>query len=113
MTQEILEGDKIIAEFVDCKIEGDSIKRMSKYYSFPRTMARTIHIDDLEYHSSWDWIMPVWYKFRDLKFNEETASKLHLNYVARLAQGLAYGTIEEFFHNMQIAIKWHNKTKQQ
>jgi hypothetical protein len=59
-------------------------------------------------YDTWDWLMNVWYKFRDLKFEEETKSKLHTNYVARLAQDLAYGTMEEFQHNISIAIRWYN-----
>jgi hypothetical protein len=66
-------------------------------------------LDDIKYHSSWDWLRPVWDKFRDLKFKEETAMKLHLNYVARLAQDIAYGTIEEVHHNLYISIQWYNK----
>ena len=61
------------------------------------------------YEKSWDLLMPVWYKFRDLKFDEETPMKLHLNYVTRLAQDIAYGTIEEVHHNIHIAIQWYNK----
>jgi hypothetical protein len=64
---------------------------------------------EMKYHSSWDWLMPVWDQFRDLKFKEETAMKLHLSYVARLAQDIAYGTLEEVHHNLHIAIQWYNK----
>lgn len=58
-------------------------------------------------------LMPVWYKFRDFVFDGETydvetTKKLHTNYISRLAQDLAYGTIDEFFHNIQIAILWLN-----
>lgn len=56
--------------------------------------------------------MPAWHKFRDLKFQEETPMKLHLNYVARLAQDIAYGTIEEFHFNLYIAITWYNDNQQ-
>jgi len=67
------------------------------------------HSSNLDFHKYWNWMMPVWYKFRDLKFDEETKNKLHTNYVARLAQDLAYGTLAEFHHNIQIAIKWYNQ----
>lgn len=60
------------------------------------------------YHLKWDWLMPVWYKFRDLQINDETKRKLHTNYVARLVQDLAYGTINEFHHNITIALTWYN-----
>lgn len=118
MEKEILEGNKLIAIFMGGKL------LMNNIYNFPVSFgykesydeggyigsgkSSVWDIDEMEYHTSWDWLMPVWYKFRDLKFTEETPQKLHNNYVARLAQDIAYGTIEEFFHNIQIAINWYN-----
>ena len=52
-------------------------------------------------------------KFRDLKFTDETKSKLHANYVARLAQDVAYGTLDEFCHNLGHAIRWYNESQKQ
>lgn len=66
----------------------------------------------LKYHTSWDWLHPVWVKFRDLKFTEETSMKLHLNYVARLSQNMVYDTIAEFHYRLYIAITWYNQQKQ-
>jgi len=91
--EEILKGNKLIAEFMG-KEEGYNEHGVWQPF---------------QYHSSWDWLMPVWHKFRDLRFKDETKSKLHTNYVARLAQDLAYGTISEFFNNIQIAIEWYNQ----
>lgn len=28
--------------------------------------------DDMSYHKDWSWIMPVWYKFKDLQFENYT-----------------------------------------
>ena len=67
----------------------------------------------LEYHHNWNWIMAAWSKFRDLKFSDETPMKLHINYVARLSQDIAYGTIQEFHHNICNAIQWYNSIKKQ
>ncbi len=96
---EILGGNKLICVFMGGFVEGDSFWMGDDANEYP---------DEIKYHKSWNWLMPVWYQFKDLKFEEETARKLHLNYVARLAQDLAYGTIEEFFHNIGIAIKWYD-----
>ena len=62
------------------------------------------------YHSDWSWLMPVWVKFRDMQMREEIKA-LHINFIARLSQDLAYSTIEEFFHNLCVAIKWYNNQK--
>ena len=58
----------------------------------------------LRYHLSWDWLMPVWFKFRETRHGD--MQHLHNNYCARLAQDLAYGTLEEFYHNLGIAVEW-------
>lgn len=55
---DIVEGNKIIANFMGNKINGD-------YYisginsNFPTK--RLVHPSDLEYNENWSWIMPVWY----------------------------------------------------
>jgi hypothetical protein len=89
---------------------GIAVQFRERYITWGRK--ETMPVNELKYHSSWDWIHPVWVKFRDLKFTEETPMKLHLNYMARLAQDIAYGTIEEFHHNLHIAIQWYNKQKE-
>lgn len=99
--------NEVIARFAEIKTLDDS--RYGLLYVSP-VDGKTCF--SLRYHCSWDWLRPVWVKFRDLKFSEETAMKLHLNYVARLAQDIAYGTIEEFHHNLHIAITWLNQQKQ-
>lgn len=102
--------DKAIAEFMEFETSKEP------YLSYSRTMYLVRGywwpLRKLKYHTSWDWLRPVWDKFRDLKFSEETAMKLHLNYVARLAQDIAYGTIEEFHNNLSISIQWYNQQKQ-
>lgn len=96
--------NEVIAQFAEIKSFDDS--RYGLLYVSPSD-GKTCF--SLRYHCSWDWLQPVWVKFRDLKFQEETHMKLHLNYVARLAQDIAYGTIDEFHHNLHIAITWYNQ----
>lgn len=110
--EEALESNKSIAQFMGAEI------RMG--YAYPYEYCdfkdengitnETVRVDNLKYNTSWDWLMPVWIKFRDYGFgiDEETKQKLHTNYVARLAQDIAYGTLEEVYHNLSIAINWLN-----
>jgi len=58
--QEIIEGDKILAVFMegyynekhDCITWGTVEKSPNKYETW-------ISVENLKYHSSWDWLMPV------------------------------------------------------
>ncbi len=50
MKEEEIEGNKLIAEFMGSVYDG-------VYYRFPNTERWTI--GNMEYHSSWDWLMPV------------------------------------------------------
>jgi len=53
--QEILEGNKIIAIFDGCEFVNDAPEDFPNGYYMPH-----LHTpEELEYHESWDWIMPV------------------------------------------------------
>lgn len=56
--QEIIEGNKLIAEFM-----GDyrAKYKVSNDYTLANAMLKT-----LKYHSSWDWLMPVVEKIKDV-----------------------------------------------
>ena len=59
--QEIIEGNKLIAEFMEYRF-----KNQSKYWciyplddnSFLRNLG-WVEFNNLKFHSSWDWLMPV------------------------------------------------------
>ena len=55
-TNEILEGNKLIAEFMGIKTKVYSDRPSIVYYDYNGFMNST---DQMEYHSSWDWLMPV------------------------------------------------------
>lgn len=107
----IAEMNEVIARFMGGKrILHPSQKHFSEdHFGYVCHDGRWWNENNLKYHTSWDWLRRVWIKFRDLKFTEETSMKLHLNYISRLAQDIAYGTIEEFHHNLHIAITWFNQ----
>lgn len=58
MTQEILRGNKLIAEFMGGKPMGGYVNNISELdgYSFRN---KNYKFTELKYHSSWDWLMPV------------------------------------------------------
>lgn len=53
--KEIVDGNKIIADFDGWKHSGKG-GNLSNYYNKENQQS---HSDDFEYHSSWDWLMPV------------------------------------------------------
>ena len=55
-TQEILEGNKLIAEFMGAKRKEYSITNR-EHYLFRD--GRKYLTENLIFHSSWDWLMPV------------------------------------------------------
>jgi hypothetical protein len=109
MTQEeIIQGNKLIADFMGYPECG--LKNKDPYYY---AMKHAYKNGNMRYHTSWDWLMPVWVKFRDVTFSDSSVSALHTNYIARLAQVLAYETIDMFYFRLIPAIQWHNtQTKQ-
>lgn len=90
--QEIIEGNNIIAEFY-----GD----ISGITSYPD--------EPLEFHSSWNWLMPVVEKISglDSKGNEEFEMHQFYTTKANLDCGIyhAYGQVIDF-------IKWYNENKE-
>ncbi len=59
--QEILEGNKLIAEFMGFVKDGFLWKhrdvKLSKYY--PKNIFEGDNTNSFKFHSSWDWLMPV------------------------------------------------------
>ncbi len=117
---EVTESNKLIAEFLGYKIAvlSSSITGAHKEASaYLKNEAGEItkvlgKVSKLPFSTSYDAIMPAWIKFREQIPKEGHQKMFHTNYVARLAQDLAYATVEEFCHNLQIAIKWANSLTQ-
>lgn len=66
MTQEeILEGNKLIAEFMEVERFSNTAFIYPRCYPFviddlnKQNKTRRIQVSDTKYHSSWDWLMPV------------------------------------------------------
>lgn len=65
---------------------------------------------DLNYYTSWDCIMPVWVKFRDLDFVEDSESDhKHMDWINSL-QWYLFSSDEpkRFAERLAYAIKWYN-----
>jgi hypothetical protein len=73
--------------------------------------------DDLKFHTSYDWLMPIWVKFRDLHptidMNDDIAHETikYSRYKTSITYKLLHSTIEEVFEELGKAIEWYNTIK--
>ena len=114
------EGNKVLAEFMGYRyftwqeVKGFGQAGWCKHdHASPKLangfLCRTTK--ELSYHTSWDWLMPVWIKFRDLEFagkNEMLHSKVKHDLFHKLYRA---NSPSDFFHHLVEAVKWYQSTK--
>jgi hypothetical protein len=102
MENRIIEGNKLIAEFMGAKM------LVSNYYGiniieFPDN--RTYDLLGLKYHSSWDWLMPVVIEC----FNRYDAIESNnTNHQFILNDALIECNIESLYKAVVNFIEWYN-----
>jgi hypothetical protein len=104
MTDLEKEYTKIIAEF-----DGHEYCEEGDWMQYGGVMA---HWDDLWYNKSYDRLMPVWVKFKDVGGELGLSKIVTLNackYKFRVA--LVNKSIAEAFTELAKAIKWYNENK--
>ncbi len=105
MTQEeIIEGNKLIAMFDG--LEKSDMKDMEKYYF---TVYGYLTIEDLEYHSSWDWLMPVVKKCSKILNNDKEGSLIAPFF--SINKALLEIEIDKLWKSVIEFIKWYNLEK--
>jgi hypothetical protein len=68
--------------------------------------------DHPPFDSDWLWLMPVWYKFRDLKFTTASAAgAAHRRKCDRIRIAITSCGIPETFEELVEAVKWYNTIK--
>lgn len=102
-----IESNRIITEFDKLQINSE----------IPDTFFKDgfmYGISSLQYHSSWDWIMPVWIKFRDIDISEESdAIKNNMHkWINCLEKELCSADVPyDIFNSLATAIQWYNNYK--
>ncbi len=119
--QKILKGNKLIAEFMGYKWERPISKKTHKQEVCDRMFINEndyiTHYNQLKYHSSWDWLMPVVLKIsKDYCLDFELiiyGSSCHIKsldkkYPSFMGTGIC---IEAVYECIIEFIKWHNQQK--
>lgn len=66
---------------------------------------------DLGYNSDYNWLHEVWVKFRDLKFEGETAEyilDIHKTLTRKIGWAMLNSEITEAFDELVKGIEWYN-----
>lgn len=71
-------------------------------------------LPELKYHTSWDWLMPAFYKFRNLKLSvvDEGFNDHYSRHLEMVATAIVHYNIEKAFERFVKAIVWYNNQKQ-
>lgn len=103
--------NELIAEFHGWKKYKVGEKRTGQWHwTFQQWGKANFDSGSFQYHTSWDWIMPVWVKFRDLDFVEDSESDhKHMDWINSL-QWYLFSSDEpkRFAERLAYAIKWYN-----
>lgn len=125
-SKEILEGNRLLAEFMDCEYDDISetydtgiLKLVEPYACGDDQFSSLLHDYELDYHCSWDWLMPVVEKIRTL----EVVTNVNYNIIGDfIIEGLTATKVlniindrENFKSDLEMCyfgtvefIKWYN-----
>lgn len=127
--QEIIEGNKLIAEFMGWTIEPGMEDDKDPYYNWNKGFSMAL-LSDLLFHEKWDWLMPVVEKIEDC-FGGSIMVRIH-DKRCHIEMGTQYGItkkgenidvpdcyngfcktkIEATWKSVVKFIKWYNSQKQ-
>jgi hypothetical protein len=112
--QEIIEGNKIIAEFMGWKQRPASDEWAGFWITFPDEKSKHDMLCESEYlrfHKSWDWLMLGYFKFYPLTFFNTKYEIRHGKYVRAIANEICYGSqnSQDAFMILTEAIRWYNE----
>lgn len=110
MTKETSNGNRLIAVFDGWNIttyqqHDERLWHASKERAFH--CGKYYTPDKMLYHSSWDWFMPAWCKFRDLDLPE----KEYRDHFNDIGYAILRGLIDVAFEKLCNGIKWYNEFK--
>lgn len=81
-------------------------------YKFPKDICNSgwWNEKNLKFDSSWDWLMPTWFKFRDLTFKDRKNEIPHSHHCQSISRAICYEDIGSAYSRLSTAIEWHLAT---
>lgn len=107
--EDIVKNNQLIAKFMGAKMIVKNYHDIS-ILKFPDK--KTYDIQALKYHCSWDWLLPVYRKIRDIindraKLDKHTRTKGDLLELDAL-MAICEVDIQKAFDSIVAFIKWYN-----
>lgn len=70
-------------------------------------------VKGIPYHESYDWLMPVWVKFRELRCNADGIETWNMctelnHHRDEIIKAMTYGTLPELYESLVKAVEWVN-----
>lgn len=116
---ESIEENKLIAEFMGATryyLDGN-------VFTFPmmenpeqsQNRTTTHRIEDIKYHSSWDWLHQAFDKFKTIQLKEWAGDGIKWNHkfsfhLEQVGSAIVHNPIAEAFQRLVIAIQWFNSS---
>lgn len=96
--EQITENNKLIAEFMGATWFGHSMENPKPWWIIN---SKEYYSEDLKYHTSWDWLMPVVEKIGRKDCDHEPLAGVTL-----------YSPIGMVYHAVVEFIKWYHENKE-
>jgi len=114
--EEILEGNKLIAKFMGAEVSQAYSKTKEQdgvMFYYPKDsspdMFRNLSSASIKYHSSWDWLMPVYIKIaKEEKLWGDYEKSIIIFNIMYDRLGDAEG-IDKVYESVVEFIKWYNQ----
>ena len=104
--------NELIAEFIGITHDVDpNVKSKKKYYHYNELMLMS---SDLHFDTSWDWLMPAWFKFQNCCKELLTKHFILTEYhflEKDFLRGIHEQNISVSYKALVEGIKWYNKNK--
>jgi len=109
--ESIAEGSALISEFMGLEKSQHIWNNGEFAYTmkYPDVFNKYVIPSDMKYHVYWDWLMPVWIKFRDLEYQERMLNHSHWRFIISNQLYFAKDP-SELFPLLVSAIKWYFET---
>ena len=107
----IIEGNKLIAEFMGGHLsDHPELNGVKVWHGYDLVEGRLNLPTTLTFHSSWDWLIPIWKKI--VNIGDSLMSQERNLYFQEITHGLYICDIQVVWSGIVEFIEWYNQSKQ-